>query len=49
MQILMILMILMDFTNIDKSMPAAEFQLIVKLYYVTDTDLEEKSSIRTWT
>ena len=34
---------------IDKSIPAAEFHVNCDVVYVSDTDLDGKSSIRTWT
>ena len=34
--------------RIDNSMPAAEFSVDCEVYYVTDSDLEKKSTSRTW-
>lgn len=34
--------------RVDKSMPAAEFKVECKVDYVTDTNLDGKSSSRTW-
>jgi MSHA pilin protein MshD len=36
------------FHKIDNTMPAAEFSVDCDVYYVTDTDLEKKSTSRTW-
>lgn len=36
------------FHKIDNTMPAAEFSVDCEVYYVTDTDLETKSTARTW-
>ncbi|MCW8849008.1 MAG: hypothetical protein OQJ81_03440 [Melioribacteraceae bacterium] len=36
------------FHKIDNTMPAAEFSVDCEVYYVTDTDLEKKSTSRTW-
>lgn len=36
------------YVRIDTTTPAAEFHLNCKVEYITDTDLDNKSNIRTW-